>query len=285
MPEVWFPNLGVKIDRLPKVAFEVFNVPIYVYALCITFGVIVGYLLAEREAKRLNLGKDIIFDYISLAMFVAIAGARLYYIIFTWDSYKDNLIKVFNIREGGLAIYGGIIAAVIYTVFFVKKRGIKLSYFLDALAPSLAIGQSIGRCGNFFNREVFGRYTENLFAMRYLKNQVPSIPDSVLQHIVVEGGAEYIQVEPTFLYESLWNLGVFFILFYMQRHKKFDGQVAAFYFLLYGVGRAWIEGIRTDQLLFLGFPVSVMVSVILAAVSVIYISKNFYKYKQGGKLT
>ncbi len=281
MPEVWFPNLGIEIEKLPKVAFSLFGQDIYMYALCITLGVVVGYLLAEKEARRLGMQKDIIIDFLTVAMIFAIVGARLYYVIFSWDSYKNDLLKIFNIREGGMAVYGTIIAEIFVVYFFAKRRKIDVFDFMDLLVPSLAIGQAIGRWGNFFNREVFGRYTENIFAMRYIADQVSTIPESVAKHILNIDGVEYIQVEPTFLYESLWNFGVFFILIYLQKHKKFSGQVVAVYFLLYGIGRTWIELIRTDQLLVFGFPVSVIVSLLFIIFSLFIMIK---KSKNGGKV-
>ena len=250
MPEVWFPNLGIEIEKLNRVAFSVFGFQVYKYGLIIGIAIILATLLVLREAKRSGQDPDMYVDFALYAIILSIIGARLYYVIFSWDMYKDNPLKIFAFREGGLAIYGAVIAGI--ATGFVYSRVKKQNFWLmaDTILPSLMLGQLIGRWGNFFNREAFGGYTDGLFAMRYKVDQVGNIAQSVMDKVVTVGGTEYIQVHPTFLYESMWNLCCLIILLILRKHKKFDGQIGSLYLVFYGLGRVWIEGLRTDQLLF-----------------------------------
>lgn len=267
IPEIWFPNLGIKIQHLSRVAITIFNIDIYWYAIIIVTGILCGLLLAQHEAKRTNQNPDIYWDFTIIAIFVSVICARFYYVIFLWDSYKNNLIKIFAIREGGLAIYGGIIGGAITAIIFCKLRNIKLGVLADVAAPSLLLGQIIGRWGNFVNREAFGGYTDSLFALRYKLEQVSNVPPSVFDKKILYNGVEYIQVQPTFLYESLWNLIIFILLMLYKRNKKFDGEIFILYLLGYSLGRVWIEGLRTDQLM-LG-STSIAVSQLLSAILIV----------------
>ena len=222
MPEVWFPNLGIEIQKLDNVAFNIFGLEVYWYGLIIGIGILSGLLLAVHEAKRTGQNPDDYMDFVLVAIVACVIGARLYYVAFSWDNYKDNLMSIFALREGGLAIYGGIITAVICAILFTRYKKMNFWLFADTAAPSLILGQIIGRWGNFFNREAFGGYTDGLFAMRYIKDQTYNIAQSVLDKTVFVNGTEYIQVHPTFLYESLWNLGVLVILLILKRKKKFE---------------------------------------------------------------
>ena len=265
MPEIWFPNLGIEIDHLSRTAFTVFGQDIYWYGIFIGLGVILGVLLALHEAKRTGQNPDTYLDFIIYAMIIAIIGARLYYVIFSWDFYSQHPEKIFAIREGGLAIYGGIIGGVLTAIVYshVKKKNFWV--MADTMAPSLILGQMLGRWGNFFNKEAFGGFTDNLFAMRYQLSQVRAsdVTPDILQNLVTVNGVDYIQVHPTFLYESFWSLCVFIILLILQRKKKFNGQVCATYFFGYALGRVWIEGLRTDQLCIGNVPVSQALSAVL----------------------
>lgn len=279
-PEIWFPNLGIKIQHLSRVAITIFNIDIYWYAIIIVIGILCGLLLAQHEAKVTNQNPDIYWDFTIIAIFIAVICARLYYVIFSWDSYKNNLIKVFAIREGGLAIYGGIIGGILTAIVFCKVKNLKLGVLADVTAPSLLLGQIIGRWGNFVNREAFGGYTDSLFALRYKLEQVSNIPPSVFEKRILYNGIEYIQVQPTFLYESIWNLAVFIILMLYKKNKKFDGEIFLLYLLGYSLGRVWIEGFRTDQLMLgsTSIAVSQLLSAILIVVSIILlIYKNAIK--------
>ncbi|WP_306543014.1 prolipoprotein diacylglyceryl transferase [Anaerotignum sp.] len=271
MPEIWFPNLGIEIDHLSRTAFTVFGQDIYWYGIFIGLGVILGVLLALHEAKRTGQNPDTYLDFIIYAMIIAIIGARLYYVIFSWDFYSQHPEKIFAIREGGLAIYGGIIGGVLTAIVYSRVKKKNFWVMADTMAPSLILGQMLGRWGNFFNKEAFGGFTDNLFAMRYQLSQVRAsdVTPDILQNLVTVNGVDYIQVHPTFLYESMWSLCVFIILLILQRKKKFNGQVCATYFFGYALGRVWIEGLRTDQLCIGNVPVSQALSAVLIIASVV----------------
>ena len=277
MPEIWFPHLGIEIEHLSRVAFHIFGQEVYWYGIIIGIGVLLALALALHEAKRTGQNPE---NYVDVALFgiiFAVIGARMYYVIFSWELYADNPLKIFALREGGLAIYGGIIAGIITVIVYTKKKGLNFWLVADTTAPSLLLGQIIGRWGNFFNREAFGGYTDNLFAMRYLKEQVHNVNPSVLEHTLTINGAEYIQVHPTFLYESLWNLMILILLLLLKKRKKFDGQIFGCYILGYACGRVWIEGLRTDQLMIGNFAVSQLLSVMLmigAVVLLWYLNKK-----------
>lgn len=271
MPEIWFPNLGIEIDHLSRTAFTVFGQDIYWYGIFIGLGVILGVLLALHEAKRTGQNPDTYLDFIIYAMIIAIIGARLYYVIFSWDFYSQHPEKIFAIREGGLAIYGGIIGGVLTAIVYSRVKKKNFWVMADTMAPSLILGQMLGRWGNFFNKEAFGGFTDNLFAMRYQLSQVRAsdVTPDILQNLVTVNSVDYIQVHPTFLYESMWSLCVFIILLILQRKKKFNGQVCATYFFGYALGRVWIEGLRTDQLCIGNVPVSQALSAVLIIASVV----------------
>lgn len=262
--DIDFPNLGIYLKNVPK-SFSIFGFEIAFYGVIIGIGVLLGILIAARVAKATGQDPDLYWDFAIYAVFFSIIGARIYYVVFAWDHYKNNLSQVFNIRQGGLAIYGGVIAA--FTTLFIYAKLKKQNAFrmADTGVVGLILGQAIGRWGNFTNREVFGEYTDNLLAMRLPIDAVrgSDISKSIAEHITE--GVNYIQVHPTFLYESLWNFFILAILLIYWKHKKFEGEIALLYLGGYGLGRAWIEGIRTDQLLIPGtsLPVSQMLAVAL----------------------
>ncbi|MBR4795144.1 MAG: prolipoprotein diacylglyceryl transferase, partial [Lachnospiraceae bacterium] len=179
-----------------------------------------------------------------------IIGARLYYVIFKWDYYSRHLGEIVNLRNGGLAIYGAVIAAVITTTVYGKVKKQSPRVLLDTAGLGLVLGQIIGRWGNFFNREAFGDYTNNLLAMQLPVSAIRGneITDIMEANSVVIDGIKFVQVHPTFLYEGLWNLCVFIFLNIYKKHKAFNGEVFLFYLGGYGIGRFFIEGLRTDQL-------------------------------------
>lgn len=257
-PDIRFPHLGIEIASLGK-GITIGGFTIAFYGMIIAFGMVMGYLMTAFQAKRTGQEPDLYLDLALWDIVFAVIGARIYYVIFTWDYYKDNLLQIFNTRGGGLAIYGGVIAGVITTIIFGKVRKQNFFQLLDTACIGLITGQIIGRWGNFCNREAFGGYTNGLFAMQLKQSDVAAsnLTHSVLKHAVEIDGTRYIKVHPTFLYESLWNIGVLIILLLFTKHRKYNGQIFLIYLLGYGLGRAWIEGLRTDQLIFFGTGVAV----------------------------
>lgn len=264
--DIAFPNLGIYLKNIPKF-FSIFGFKIALYSVFIGLGVVSGLLMAVHTAKKENADSEVVWDFFIYELVFSIIGARIYYVIFFWDSYKDNLIQIFNLRNGGLAIYGAVIAAFITLYVFCRIKKQHFLRFADICMPGLILGQAIGRWGNFTNREVFGEYTNNLLAMRLPIDSVRAwdISANIAAHIA--DGTNYIQVHPTFLYESLWNLAILCILILYRSHKKFDGEICLLYLGGYGLGRFWIEGIRTDQLYIMG--THIPVSQVIAAICVI----------------
>lgn len=269
-----FPHLGIHLENVGK-TITLFGIDIAYYGITIAISMLAGIFVATQVAKRTGQKQD---DYVDLAIFgiiFGVIGARIYFVIFSWDMYKDNLLEIFNTRHGGLAIYGGVIAAVI-TVFVVAHvKKIPVGLMLDTGGCGLITGQMIGRWGNFFNREAFGEYTDGLFAMRLPLDAVRSgdVTEKMREHMETIDGVSCIQVSPTFLYESVWCLLVLILLLVYTRHKKFNGEVFLIYLAGYGAGRFWIESLRTDQLLLPGtaIPVSQLLAGVLVIVSVLWI--------------
>ncbi len=265
--DIAFPNLGIYLKDVPR-SFSVCGFEIAFYGLIIGIGVLAGILMAAHQAKVTGQDPDTYWDFAIYAVIFSVIGARIYYVVFAWDYYKDNLLSVFNIRGGGLAIYGGVIAA--FITLFVYCRIKKKNPFLmgDTAMAGLLLGQVIGRWGNFMNREVFGEYYNGLFSMQLPIAAVRArdISENIAAHI--PEGANYINVHPTFLYESVWNLAVMFLMLAYRKHKKFDGELCLFYLGGYGLGRFIIEGIRTDTLFLPG--TTIPVSQVLALLMLIF---------------
>ncbi len=254
--DIAFPHLGIYLENVPK-NFTVFGFTIAFYGVIIGLGVLAGLLMAVRNARITGQNPDDYWDFAIYAIIFSIIGARIYYVVFAWDRYKDDLLSIFNIRNGGLAIYGAVIGAFTTLFLYAAVKHRNPFQMGDTAVPGLILGQVIGRWGNFMNREAFGQYTDNLFAMRLPLEAVRSsdISQSISEHILP--GTNYIQVHPTFLYESVWNLLIFFLLMFFYKRKKFHGEICLLYFAGYGLGRFLIEGLRTDQLLIPGTYVAV----------------------------
>ena len=279
--DIAFPNLGISFEHVGK-NIDIFGFTIAYYGIIIGAAILLGFLIATMEAKRTGQNPEDYMDMGIIGVIAGIVGARLYYVIFSWDMYKDNLLHIFNLREGGLAIYGGVIGAVI--AVFALARWKKLAPFLilDTVAMPILNGQMLGRWGNFFNREAFGEYTDGLFAMRLPVDAVRSgdITERMREYMETIGGVEYIQVSPTFLYESVWCAVLLIILILYRKHKKYEGELFLLYIFGYALGRVWIEGLRTDQLLIpgIGFPVSQALAgcvVIFAGVALVVLRRRF----------
>lgn len=269
-----FTNLGIYLSNVGK-SISIGRFEIAYYGMIIACGMLLGLFLAMWVAKKTKQDPELYFDVALYAIPIALIGARAYYVIFSWDQYKDNLIHILYFREGGLAIFGGVIAAVITFYVYVKIKKQNFWLMVDTGCVGLVLGQIIGRWGNFFNREAFGGYTDGLFAMQLPLNAVRTsdVTQEMMEHLQTIRGVQYIQVHPTFLYESLWNTGILLILLFFTKHKKFNGEIFLLYLAGYGIGRFWIEGLRTDQLLIpgIGLPVSQVLSMIVAICSIIVI--------------
>ena len=262
-----FPHLGIYLEHVGR-SISIGGFQIYFYGMIIGFGIIMGVLIAQWQAKRTGQDPETYLDLAMIAVILSIIGARVYYVIFAWDMYKDNLLDIFNIRKGGLAIYGGVLTAIITVYVFARVKKLSFGLLLDTAGLVLVLGQVIGRWGNFFNREAFGGYTDSLLAMQLPVSAVRSsdISADLAAHIMNVGGIDYIQVHPTFLYESLWNLCLLIFLIWYSNRKKFNGEVFLLYLFGYGIGRFWIEGLRTDQLILFGtgLPVSQLLAAVMA---------------------
>ena len=267
--QIYFPHLGIYLEHVGK-TLTVFGFDIAYYGTVIVTGMLIGVAIAMHEAKRTGQNPDQYIDLAMIGIAAGIVGARIYYVVFAWDSYKDDLLSIFNIRQGGLAIYGGIIGACIAVAIYCRVKKLHFFQVMDTASMSIVFGQIMGRWGNFFNREAFGGYTDNLFAMQLPVSAVRQneITQEMWDHLVTIDGIDFIQVHPTFLYESLWNVGVLLILIWYRKHTKFHGELFFMYLAGYGLGRAWIEGLRTDQLLLpvIGLPVSQLLSIALVLV-------------------
>ena len=297
-----FPNLGIELNDIGT-GISVFGFEIAYYGIIITLGMIAGYLIVAWMAKRTGQNPDTYLDFALWGIVISVICARLYYVAFTWNEFKDNPISILNLRTGGLAIYGGVLGAMLTAIVYCKVKKLSFKLIADTSVIGLLLGQVIGRWGNFFNREAFGKYTNNLLAMQIdIRNvswdyttslealaekyaNMPKAYENILEirnHAVVIDGATYLQVHPTFLYESLWNLVLLILLIIYTKHKKFDGEILLLYLAGYGIGRFWIEGLRTDQLFLWGTPIAVSqaLAAIMALIAVTLIIYNRVKRKK-----
>lgn len=231
-----------QIQPLSRIALELGPITVYWYGLIIGFGALLGYLLANREAEKRGLDKDLLADLLLFALPIAILSARAYYVIFEWDRYADNPLKAFAIWEGGLAIHGALIGSVVTALIFTKKRGVSFWKVADIAAPSILLGQAIGRWGNFMNQEAHGGPVDPDFL------QSLQIPQFIIDQMFIKGQ----HYHPTFLYESLWSLVGVAILLYLRRVNLRRGELFLSYIIWYSVGRYFIEGMRTDSLYLVG---------------------------------
>ena len=265
-----FPAIGLRIP-VSRTLFKVFGQDIYAYAVIIALSILLMIFLGLRHCERYGIQQDVIIDFMIFAMPASIICARLYYVAFSWDSYRGSLLDIINVRQGGLAIYGGVIGAFLTVVIFSKVRKLDTVRFFDFGVPYLILAQGIGRWGNFINQEVFGTNTTLPWGMT--SSQISAYLASHEQWLATLGVTvdPFKPVHPTFLYESLWNIAVAFILFKLRKRMKYKGEVLLGYLIGYGVGRAFIEGLRTDSLMLGGFRVSQMLSVIIVAVCLIIV--------------
>ena len=268
--DIAFPNLNIYLENVPK-SFTIFGFTIALYGVIIGCGFLFALLLISKIAEKTGQKSD---DYWDIAVYIiifSIIGARLYYVFFAWDYYKEDPISILYLRNGGLAIYGGVIAGFLTAFIYTKVKKKNFLMMTDTIMYGLLLGQLIGRWGNFTNREAFGEYTDGLLAMRLPVAIVRSGEITELMKEHMSAATNYIQVSPTFLYESLWNLCLLIILLVYCKHKRFNGEIVLLYLGGYGLGRAWIENLRTDQLIMhtTGLPVSQMLAICLVIFAVV----------------
>ena len=258
-----FPFLGLEVN--PPRGFEIGPLDIRLYGLIIVCGLMLAVWYACRRSREFGLKSDDLLDGVLWVTPFALLCARLYYCAFEWERYAADPISVLYVWKGGLAIYGGVIGAIVGAAVFTKVKKIKLTAVLDLLMIGFLIGQSIGRWGNFCNREAFGAATDSFFRMGLFNERT--------------GAWEYYH--PTFLYESLWNVAGFVLLHFLSKHRKYDGQIALYYAAWYGLGRAFIEGLRVDSLWWGPFRVSQVLAAVTCVVAVaVLIWQHFRKHDE-----
>lgn len=283
--DLYFPHLGIGIEHLRN-SISIFGFRIAYYGIIIGIGMLMGVLVAGFDYRRRGKKVDDIEDLALYGIIFSILGARAYYVIFEWSYYSKHLGEILNLRQGGLAIYGGILTGILCCILFCRRRKIPFFSMADSAVLGLLTGQSIGRWGNFFNAEAFGRYTDSFLAMRIKESIVnPNmLNDNVLSHAIHIGEETFIQVHPTFFYESVWNLCTLIFLLITGPKKKFTGQIFWEYLLFYGIGRFWIEGLRTDSLLLWGtnLAISQALSAALALLGLGMLVRGFRRARAQG---
>lgn len=277
-----FPHLHILLRHVGK-HLMIGNFSIAYYGIVIAIGMAVAFVFIMKEAKRVGYRQDDFMDMFIFGIIFGVIGARIYYVIFSWDMYKDDLLQIFNIRGGGLAIYGGIIGGLITVILMCHIKKLNFWKCADVICFGVLIGQIFGRWGNFFNREAFGKYTDSPFAMQIPVNAVnrpQDITTEMMNNLVTVNGIDCIQVHPTFLYESVMNLCIFLFLLWYRKRKKFEGEIFLWYMALYGLGRSSIERLRTDQLRIAGtaIPVSQLLGILLFAGCVLYMWFAHYRH-------
>jgi phosphatidylglycerol:prolipoprotein diacylglycerol transferase len=249
------------VPQLDRVAIQLGPFPIYWYGVIIGTGVLLGLWLATRESDRLGLPKDTIIDLVLIAVPIAILCARAYYVIFEWGYYSQNPSEILRIRHGGLAIHGGLIGAVLTGWVFAKKRGLSFWKLADIVAPSILLGQAIGRWGNFMNQEAHGGEVTRQFL------ESLHLPQFIINQMYIDG----VYYQPTFLYESLWNFAGVILLLLLRKANLRRGELFFTYLIWYSTGRFFIEGLRTDSLMLGPLRVAQVISIAIIIVSIIFI--------------
>lgn len=253
-----FPGLNLEFN-VNNIAFRIFGIDIYSYAICIAFAIIAAIIVCKIQKEKFRIKFDDVFDCMIFAIIFGIIGARIYYCMFNFEYYFANPIRFFKIRDGGLAIYGGLIAGTIGIIVRCRKLNINYIDLLDYIAPSVSLAQSIGRWGNFFNKEAYGTITNNILRMG----------------IYTEYG--YQEVHPTFLYESVATFLIFLCLIFLQKNRKFKGEIIICYLVLYSGVRMLIEEIRMDSLMLGNFRISQILSIAIFVVFSIILAKKYRK--------
>lgn len=280
-------------DPLRNVLFEIGPITIYLYSFMIMLGVLTALYLGIKEGKRIGLNPDNIIDGLLIILPLAIVGARLYYVIFQWDMYRNDLMRIFRLSEGGLAIHGGFIVAIIAALIFTRIKRMDTFKVFDIMAPGFLIGQAFGRWGNFFNQEAHGgvigglnnagQVSLSLDEQRAFLSETLHLPEFIVNNMYLRGDSGLNYYHPTFLYESLWNLlGVGIIL--ILRRTKFvrSGDMLGFYLIWYSVGRFFIEGMRTDSLYIgdSGLRTAQVISILMIVGGATFIALNHAVFKR-----
>lgn len=262
--DVAFPHLGIFIKNLQN-TIKIGNFTIAYYGIIISIAMLIAFTIVSYFTRKQNINDDICYDVFIIVIILGIIGARAYYVLFKWDYYQIRPYEILDIRAGGLAVFGGIILATIGIAVYCIIKKINVIKILDLTMIGVAIGQAIGRYGNFFNMEAFGDYTNNIFAMRLRKEYLDPANITWIQslNVIEEEGISYIQAHPTFFYESTLSIVLFIILVYLINKKhKFDGQILATYLIGYGLIRTFVESFRTDSLMLGSFKISQLVAIV-----------------------
>lgn len=266
-----FPHLGIELEQVGQ-SISIFGFHITYYGMLTGLALVAGIFITIYFAAKSRQNIEHYLDLVIGTVLWGIVGARIYYVLFSWENYRGHFFRIFHLRQGGLAFYGALTAAVCFTFFYAKRKRENPMRLLDTACVGLIAGQIIGRFGNFFNRESFGGYTDGLFAMQLPVDAVRTadITEKMRQHIVELDGISYIQVHPAFLYEMIWNLIILILVLLYYKKKVFEGELFLIYVALYGIGRTWIEALRVDKLRlpFGNLPVSLLFAVGSAAVSI-----------------
>ena len=264
MEQVTFPGFGLTLN-ISKIAFTLFGEDVYWYAVLIAFGVAIGFIFLvfiKGKNNIFGIKSDDIFDALLYTVPISIISGRAYYVIFNFETFKHNLLNIFNFKTGGMAIYGSIIGGLLTLIIFCKKRKINTLDLVDYIVPMVALGQSIGRWGNFFNVEAYGTETKLPWRMG-----------------IIEKGT-YIEVHPTFLYESIITFCLFIFLSFLTKKRKYSGQITYIYLFVYAFTRFFIEMLRTDSLMFYNIRISAIVSVAICVIICSILIKNYINDKK-----
>ncbi len=256
---IYFPGVGLAL-KINSVAFCLFGIEIYWYAICIVFGITLALTLAYFTKDKFGIPFSFVFETMIFAILLGFVGARIYYVAFHLKEYMISPVRIFQLRDGGLAIYGGLIIGAIVIIVRCQKYKISSLDFLDYFVPFVSLAQAIGRWGNFFNKEAYGEKTTNVFRMG------------------IDTVNGYQEVHPTFLYESLATFLIFLFLKKLQKSRRFKGQIFYLYLFCYGAVRMLIENLRMDSLMFKNLRISQILSVAIFVISSIMLLKNYRKY-------
>ncbi len=261
-----FPHLGIYLEQVGR-NVSIGDVEIPLYGICVAAGLLVGMWFAIIEAKRTHQDPNLYLDMLILSTGAALLGSRLYYVLFSWSYYREHPAEILDVRQGGLAIYGGLLCGALAAWLFARLKKQSFWQFGDTICVGLLTGQIIGRLGDFFNREAFGEYTDSLFAMQLPVSSVRpfAITAQMREHLVQIQNVDFIQAHPIFLYEILWNLALLFLLMHCRRKKRFHGELFLIYLAGYSLGRCWMDGLRADPLLtpWLSLPASQLLAALL----------------------